>query len=354
MHGSLHPATVSRPRLALLFVLFFLICCGLGYSSLNRIDWRQAPGGLEDLQTYAAMVTSPPSGDPDDHMQFRVLVPYLAKPIYRVAENHLGTWDPIMFSLLIVNSCFVAATVVVLLAVTYRLTGNYSIALGSALIYLLNFAVPNLRLIGFIDAGEGFFLMMLMWSLCGEYYWALPVWGILGATAKESFVPYLMVFTLTWWICSRTTLARPSRAAAWIGASWVAALTTLTVVQRAITHVYRSPLRFGLELRGNSGYVGHFLRSFGDRNFWYIFLWLLPLSLLRLRRLPLNWRVATAATCVTAFALDAYYGGAPGTIGRTLFSVAGPLLSASVAMLLFTGPEAAQAQGEASAGQGIG
>lgn len=333
-----------------MFVLFFLICCGLGYSSLNRIDWRQAPGGLEDLQTYAAMVTSPPSGDADDHMQFRILVPYLAKPIYRVAEKHLGSWDPIMFSLLVVNSFFVAATVVVLLAVIYRLTGNWSIALGAALIYLLNFAVPNLRLVGFIDAGEGFFLMALVWSLCRGAYWTLPLWGILGATAKESFVPYLMVFTAAWWICSRTTLVRPSRAAAWIAASWVAALTTLTVVQRAIAHVYRSPLRFGLELRGNSEYVGHFFRSFADRNFWYIFLWLLPLSLLRLRRLPLNWSVATVATCVTAFALDAYYGGKPGTIGRTLFSVAGPLLSASVAMLLFTEPEAAQSQGEASAG----
>ncbi len=337
MHGSLHPVTISRPRLALLFVLFFLICCGLGYSGLNRIDWRQAPGGLEDLQTYAAMVTSPPSGDPEDHMQFRILVPDLAKPIYRITENRLGSWDPIMFSLLVVNSSFVAATVVVLLAVIYRLLGNYSIALGSALIYLLNFAVPNLRLIGFIDAGEGLFLMLLVWSLCGDSYWMLPLWAVLGAMAKESFVPYLMVFTLAWWICSRGIMVRPYRAAAWMVGSWMAALTTLTVLQRAITHVYRSPLRFGLDLHGNGGYFSHFLRSFADRNFWYIFLWLLPLSLLRLQRLPLNWRIATAATCVTAFALDAYYGGAPGTIGRTLFSVAGPLLSASVAILLFAG-----------------
>jgi hypothetical protein len=337
MHARLHSASIPRPRLALLFVLFFLICCGLGYSSLNRIDWRQAPGGLVDLQKYAAMVTSPPTGDPDDHMQFRILIPYLAKPVYRLTKDHLGSWDPIMFSLLVVNSSFVAATVVVLLAVIYRLLGNYSIALGSALIYLLNFSVPNLRLIGFIDAGEGLFLMLLVWSLCGNSYWMLPLWAIPGAMAKESFVPYLMVFTLAWWICSRKTLVRPYRAAAWMVGSWFAALTTLAVLQRAITHVYRSPLRFGLELHGKGGYFSHFLRSFADRNFWYIFLWLLPLSLLRLRRLPLNWRMATAATCVTAFALDAYYGGAPGTIGRTLFSVAGPLLSASVAILLFAG-----------------
>jgi hypothetical protein len=47
--------------------------------------------------------------------------------------------------------------------------------------------------------------------------------------------------------------------------------------------------------------------------------------------------MATATTGVTAFALDAYYGGEPGTIGHALFSIAGPLLSGPVAMLLFAG-----------------
>jgi len=32
--------------------------------------------------------------------------------------------------------------------------------------------------------------------------------------------------------------------------------------------------------------------------------------------------------------LDAFYGGAPGTIGRALFTIAGPVLSLSSAMLL--------------------
>ena len=40
---------VPRSRLMLLFFLFFFICCGLGYPILNRIEWRKAPGGLEDL-----------------------------------------------------------------------------------------------------------------------------------------------------------------------------------------------------------------------------------------------------------------------------------------------------------------
>jgi hypothetical protein len=330
------PATVPLSRLLLLSLIFFLICCGLGYPILNRIDWRQAPGGLKDVLTYAQLVTTTPTPDLNEHMQFRVLVPFLARPIYQIAKNHIGSWDPIMFSLLVVNSLFVALTVTLLLIVVHRQLGSYAVALGSALIYLLNFAVPNVHLVGFIDAGEAFFLMALVWSLMKEDYWMLPVWAVLGATAKESFVPFLMAFTFAWWLCSRKALRSPATAGVWMVTSWLVAICSLTALQWSITHVFRSPLRFGLDLHQNDAYAAHVLLSFRDRNFWHIFLWLLPLSLVRLRRLPRNWRVATAATSLTAFALDAYYGGGPGSIGRALFSITGPLLSASVALLLFT------------------
>jgi hypothetical protein len=328
---------VPRSRLLLLFGLFFFICCGLGYPSLNRVDWRKAPGGLDDVRVYAAMVAGQPADNANDHMKYRVMVPSLARPIYRAAINHSGTWDPIMLGLLVVDSFFVSATVMVLLVVVCRALGSYTVGLGAALIYLLNFAVPNLRLSGFIDAGEGFFLMLLVWSLWEERYWTLPVWGVVGATAKESFVPFLIVFTLAWWLCSRKTMCNPTKAAAWIAASWLGALASMSAVQWKISGAYQSPLRFGLGLHQNTAYFSHFITSLSDRNLWYIFFWLLPLSLFRLKRLPLNWRVATATTSVTAFALDAYYGGPPGAIGRALFSVAGPLLSASVTILLFGG-----------------
>jgi hypothetical protein len=103
------PGAIPRGRRWLLFALFFSICCGLGYPSLNRVDWRQAPGGLDDVLTYRALVTSPPAPDLDQHMQFRVLVPYLARPIYRMAKGRIGTWDPIMFGLLMVDSFFTAS-----------------------------------------------------------------------------------------------------------------------------------------------------------------------------------------------------------------------------------------------------
>ena len=151
-----------------------------------------------------------------------------------------------MFGLLVVNSFFVSATVSLLLMVVQGQLGNYEVALGSALIYLLNFAVPNLRLAGMVDAGEGFFLMATIWSLCQEDYWMMPLWAVLGATAKESFVPFLMVFSLSWWLCSRKELRKPTTAAIWMVTSWIAGLVALTALQWKITHVFRSPLRFGV------------------------------------------------------------------------------------------------------------
>lgn len=326
-------APLPPSRVALLCVLFFAICCGLGYPSLNRVDWRQAPGGLGDVLTYADMVSSQPAQDRSDHMRFRILVPCLAKPFYRLAKGRLGSWDPVMFGLLVVTSAFVALTAALLLLLLFHLSGDYGTALTAALLYLLNFAIPNLRLVGMVDAGEGFFLMLAIWLLYRERFWALPLCAIAGATAKETFVPFFAVFSLTWWLASPAS-RRTRMAAAWIAASVGAAFASLSALQWKLTGTFISPLRFGLELHGQDAYLPHILRSFSDRNLWYIFIWLLPLSLPRLRHMPRNWTVATAATALTAFALDAYYGGGPGTIGRALFTVAGPLLTAAAAIFL--------------------
>ena len=151
-----------------------MICCGLGYPSLNRVDWRQAPGGLEDVITYAGMVTATPNPDANPHMQFRILVPYLARPIYRAARGHVGTWDALLFALLLVDSLFTALTAILLVAVVHRQFANYSVALGAALLFLLNFAVPNLRLAGLVTPAKPVFLMLLVWSLSRQLYWTLP------------------------------------------------------------------------------------------------------------------------------------------------------------------------------------
>jgi uncharacterized membrane protein (GlpM family) len=331
---------IATARLALLFCVFFLIACGLGYPVLNRFDPRQTPG-LSDVKIYASLVTGTASLDAG-HVRFRVLVPWLAKPFYLLAQRRFATWDPVMFGLLVADSLFVAGTAVliVILGVILgnRQTGSSAAGPIGALLYLVNFAVPNLRLAGLVDAGEGFFLLALLWSLSEGERWALPVIAVLGALTKESFIPFSIVLTSAWWFSTRLDRNRARShflpGAAWILSSWVLSLAAMIGLQWSITGRFVSPLEFGLALHRSDDYLGHFASSLHDRNLWYIFLWLLPTAIPNLKRLPKSWLIPVGATCAMAFVLDAYFGGTPGTVGRALFSIAGPVLSLSSALLL--------------------
>ena len=351
---SLHDnrAKVAIARVALLFCIFFLIACGLGYPVLNRFDPRQTPG-LSDVKTYASIVTGTAIVDAGDmrYRRFRVLVPWLARPFYWLARGRVGTWDPVMFGLLVADSLFVAGTAVLIVVLGNRVFGNSELGssaagLVGALLYLVNFAVPNLRLVGLVDAGEGFFLLALLWSLSELELWALPVIAVLGALTKESFIPFSIVFMSAWWVSTwghRNDDRKHFPDAAWILTSWVPSFGAMIGLQWSITGTYMSPLQFGFALHRGGGY--HFAVSLHDRNLWYIFLWLLPTAIPNLKRFPKSWLIPVGATCAMAFVLDAYFGGAPAAgsaWGRALFSIAGPVLSLSSALLLlrFSGSSA--------------
>ena len=332
--AGLNPSlTRLRPlRLAGLFILFFLIAGGLGYPTLNRYNPTHTPG-LSDVQTYAALVTG--QADPGlDHMRFRVLVPWLARPVYHLALGRSGSWNPVTLGLLSVDSLFVAATAVLIVVMGVAELGSYPAGLLAALLYLLNFAVPNLRLAGLVDAGEGFFLLAVFWSLTESKLWPLPLIAILGALTKESFVPLMIVFTAAWWLVVRRELKSSATSVVWIVASWLVALATITVLHWSITGQAESPLAFARSLRGNHDYLHHFSSALFDHNSLYIFVWLLPLGIPRLKRFPKSWLAPVAAASLLVFVLDAYYSGAPGTVGRALFTTAGPLLALSAASFL--------------------
>jgi hypothetical protein len=329
---------IAIARIALLFCIFFMIAFGLGYPILNRFDPRLTPG-LSDVKTYASIVTgtaSPAAG----HVRFRVLVPWVAKPFYRLAQGRFATWDPVMCGLLVADSLFVAGTALLMVMLGAMLgngtPGSSAAGLVGALLYLVNFAVPNLRLVGLVDAGEGFFLLALLRSLSESQLRALPVIAVLGALTKESFVPFSIVLTAAWWVTSRNHQTRKDswRSAAWILTSWVLSWITIIALQWSITGKFPNPLQFVLALHRGHEYVGHFAASLYDRNLWYVFLWLLPTAIPNFKRLPRSWLVPVGTTCVMAFVLDGYFGGAPGTVGRALFSIAGPVLSLSSALLL--------------------
>src|SRR5690348_3775301 len=124
---------VTPLRLAGLFCLFFLISWGLGYPTLNRYDPRQVPG-LKDVRSYAAMVTG--AQNPGlEHIQFRVLIPWIARPFYYMARGRFGSWDPVMFGLLVANSMFVAGTALLIVVLGTRKLCSYGMSLVASLLY---------------------------------------------------------------------------------------------------------------------------------------------------------------------------------------------------------------------------
>ena len=312
-----------------LWSFFFAICLGLGYPTLNRYD----PGiQNSDASEYAKMVRS--EEGIADQFRHRVLIPYLARPIFRAATGRVGSWNAAYFALLLVNSSFVSGTAFLLFMVVSRITGTPNIALLSSAIYLLNFAVPNLLLAGLVDSGEAFFLMALVWALSAEYFFLLPIAALFGSLAKETFLPFSLVFIATWMLIDRQKKP-PANQAMWLAATGLAGVASLTIILTVTNGRLLFPWTYAVTLRSSNPATA--AAALKDRTFWYVFAWLLPLGLWRLKHLPREWAVASFVTALVALAFTAYHNdpqNAGPAAARPIFSIAGPLLSFSVAGLL--------------------
>ena len=150
-------SSVETSRLA----TFVLICFGLGYPTLNRYDPRQL---LPDAAKYAHLAQDGP-GSVDSPFRFRVLVPNLARAVESIAKGHTGSWDPLLFGFLVVNSIFAATTAYLISVIGELLLGSYSAALLASALYLLNFAISNAQLAALVDSGEALFLMAVVASM---------------------------------------------------------------------------------------------------------------------------------------------------------------------------------------------
>ncbi len=333
---------ISIGQKVLLWSLFFLICMGLGYPTLNRYDPRSVPG-LYDSIGYASLVTGNNLAGDEAH---RVLVPYLAKPVYWLAKAHLHSWDPVFFALLVVNSFFIATTAYLLVVVSNRIIGNYAVALLSAFLYLANFAVANFNLSGYVDSAVNCMMIAVAWALLTDRWWLLPIWGVLGALAKETFVPLAIVFALAWWLVYwRRSSLRLSRLAC-IGAMAAVGFAMLALIMRLVSPG-STPITFAVSRWQGTGasyfYLSGLLRCLFARETFYVFGWLLPLGVWRLGRLPGTWVAASVCAALASLAMGAY-DDALGNAVRPVFSCIGPLLSLSASMLLVEAGNARNAQ----------
>ena len=318
-------------RSVILWILFFVICMGLGYPTLNRYDPRAVPG-LYDSKAYYALVNGDPLQNDQEHFSHRVLVSYVARPIFWLAKTHLHSWNPVFFALLVANSFFIATTAFVLVCVGRRVAADDATALVSGLLYLTSFAVANLNLSGYVDSAVNCMMMVAVWTMLTERWWLLPLWGVLGALAKETFVPLAAALAFGWWL---TTFRRGSlrlSQLAWIGVMVAFGFVTLILLMSHRSS-HASLLSFAAFMRGESGYLSGLVGCLLAREFLYTFAWLLPLGIWRLGRLPKTWIVGSMSAALAALAMGAY-DDALGGAARAVFSASGPLLSLSVSLLL--------------------
>ncbi len=303
-----------------LWPMFFIICFGLGYAGLNRFDPPHASGLSDSAQYFRLVVDGPDAAE--GHWRYRVLVPYLAKPIYHAAVGHLGTWNPVSFSLLVVDSAFCASSAMVLIWIAQEFGFSWAAGLIAAFCYLLNFEIANFQLAGMVDAGEAFLMVCLALVLQRRAWNVLPVLGVLGALAKETFVPIAFLFACGW-------VYREKRAP-WlqIAGMAVAGIATVMIVHSIVDGHQVTPLQITSDERAAYGLTDMVRNSFhilGSWVTWITFLWMAPLAARGMARLPRQAIYASALGLAAALALAVWNDSGPNG-ARPLFDIAGPCL----------------------------
>jgi hypothetical protein len=335
------PARIGAP-LWMLWPLFFVVCFGLGYPTLNRYDPRV---NGSDSAHYFDMV----QGRPVDHaradvFQARVLVPTVARAAYHVVDGRVGSWNPISAAMLIANALFVSATASLLVHAARLALRRDDAALLAALLYLLNFAVSQLLLAGLVDSGEGFVLMLVVYGALSNRWRLLPCLQLLGATAKETFLPFSLAFLagFSWaaWAARRSKEKEPP---VWcLVASGAVGTLCFGALRRALLGSWIWPWNVGAATSGPSSFLEGLHQILWDQNLWYVFAWLLPLGLLGMRKIPRPWVMGSTVAACVAVAFGAW-SNAGGTISRHLFNLVGPLLSLGAALALLDFPSIGRA-----------
>jgi len=324
-------------RKVVLWFLLVLICAGLGYPTLNRYDPRIAIG-VNDSAEYYSLVTSADfiaaRSLAGDSPRPRILVPFVARFIYRVADGHTRSADPVLFGLLIANALFCATAALMLVDLGSRALGNYPVALLGATLYLLSFAVPNYHLSGMVDSGEACLMLALVWAMYAGRWFLLPLIGIIGACAKETFVPFSGTFTLVWWLLVFDPAGRTVSRLGWIVAMDIAALGAMILLWSAWYGELIWPWNIALvQHYRDTTFLQGLWGCISSHELLYVFGWLAPLGVWKLNRLPAPWVAASLVTALLALAMGAWDNGA-GNVTRAMFNAAAPVLSLSVAMLL--------------------
>jgi len=325
-HGSL-----GGLRLLGLWLLFALICAGLGYSILNRYD-PAAIHGTKDAADYARTIEHGPGGA--NHRAYRVVQPAVGKLIYRAVSGGIGPWSPVNFALLAAGAIFTAGAAVLLIEAAARTAAGPVVGLLAALLLLCNFWVPNNHLAGMVDSSEMFAGMLIVIALSRSRWWWLPFIAVLGTASKETFAVMGPAFAFGWWLAQRRAMPKAGRALIWVVAMTLVGPMTMTAVYYYVDGTITWPWQFATSHKSPLGPIDSLTAMLAEPGFWYGWIWLVPLAIARLRRLPRPWLCAAALSGAVAWALAIWHAAGGGGAARPMFNMMGPALALAAAMTL--------------------
>lgn len=318
---------MGRTATVALFLVFFVLAAGLGYPTLNRYDPTVTPATV-DSKTYVDIVEKGPRAADDSHRRFRVLVPFLARPVRDLVDGRLENWDETLFALLIVNAAFVAAAGALLVWVASHL-GPGSVLAGFLL--LINPVVPNFHLAGLTDSAELFGFVLLTALLFKRQWSWIPILGVLSL-AKETFYVMGVVYAALWYVATfRREGLRPIAVGALAGFGLIGSASVM-LIRRSIDGYWIWPWEVAESLQISPSLMEGLRDQFAQQILYFTFGWLVLLALPRLRAQLGAWLVAAWGSAAIAIFLGAW-AGAGGNVVRPLYAVLGPLLCFSAAQL---------------------
>lgn len=317
----------------ILFITFFFITAGLGYAVLNRYDPEQLEA-LSDVFYYKDIVKNGVSSISSDLRSNRIFLPMLAHALYVILPDQMGSWSVTAFSMLFTNSLFCSLSALLTFKLALLITKRSSLALIASLLYLLNFSVTNVYLVGLIDSGYSFSLTFMLYLIMTGRFSLLPLFGVIGCLIKETFFPISISF-LFGWIVADFYKTKKLNKQLLINSILLILLSvaTLLVLQLWSNGFIRTPWNYIPGKMIHPQFHGIDLLKTIIR-FMYIFSWLLPLSLWSLYCLPFRLSSGLVFSSVVSLLL-LWWVGASGTgIARNIFSLAGPSLCVCAAYTL--------------------
>jgi hypothetical protein len=313
--------------------VFFLIAMGLGYQGLTRYDPAES-NLIDDSKIYSEIVKNNTQGITLDHRSTRVLVPFIAIPIYHFSEGMIGSWNRVQFSLLVVSAFFCSLIVILMVNICEYLFKDRLVGILAGLLFFVNFTIPNLYLSGLVDSAEAFFLLLLVYSMLRKNWLILPFIAILGSLTKETFLPSGFIIITVWYLYDAYHAKNfyPTRILMIVLFVFIS-VVILTLLKSYSYGEYTSLLGF----TGDMHKVNNFDYDrilVAIRRFLYSYIWLAPLAFFRLHIFPIQWTLSIFLAAITIFIMGWWIGASGAAISRYMFNILGPLLCISAAVFV--------------------